>query len=71
MPNSLQVQGATSDPGAARRQANRGGHHEHAETQEPAVIKSTRRQVRTRSTSSRRNQSKEMPRPAQPHTRCT
>jgi len=34
MPNSLRVQGATSDPGAARRQASRGGHHEHAETQE-------------------------------------
>jgi len=70
-PNSLRVQGATSDAGATRRQGSRGGHHEHPETQEPAVVKSTRRQARTRSTSSRRNQSQEIPKQTQPLTRCT
>jgi len=50
-PNSLRVDGATRGPEAAR-QASRGGHYEHLMTQEPAVVKSTRRQARTRNISS-------------------
>jgi len=37
-PGSLRVQGATSDSEEARRQASRGGHYEHPETQKPAFI---------------------------------
>jgi len=56
-PNSLRVYGAS---------ASRGGHYERPETQEPAKAESRRRQA-----SRRRNQSQEIPKPAQPHTRLT
>jgi len=64
------IETSMCDHEAACRQASRGGHYEHPETREPAVIKSTRRQARTRNISSLWNQSKEIPRPAQPHTSC-
>jgi len=62
--------GATSGPKPARRQESRDGHYEHPETQDPAVVKSKRRQARMRNISSLWSQGEEIPRPAQLHTRC-